>query len=97
MRAFAAFRRGDYVATIDLIVPTLPDHERMSGSRAQVDLMEATLLRAYLNAGRVAIPPIECPEGIVAGKETFACPSHRMSLSIFRKGLHRPRQTTLVG
>ena len=26
----------------------------MGGSRAQVDLVEATLLRAYLNAGRVA-------------------------------------------
>ena len=53
-RAFAAFQRGDYAATIDLIVPMLPDRERMGGSRAQVDLVEATLLRAYLNAGRVA-------------------------------------------
>jgi tetratricopeptide (TPR) repeat protein len=53
-RAFAAFQRGDYDATIDLIVPMLPDRERMGGSRAQVDLVEATLLRAYLNAGRVA-------------------------------------------
>jgi hypothetical protein len=26
----------------------------MGGSRAQVDLVEATLLRAYLNAGRAA-------------------------------------------
>jgi hypothetical protein len=32
----------------------LPDRERMGGSRAQVDLVEATLLRAYLNSGRVA-------------------------------------------
>ena len=53
-RAFAAFQRGDYTAAIDLIVPMLPDRERMGGSRAQVDLVEATLLRAYLNAGRVA-------------------------------------------
>ncbi len=53
-RAFAAFQRGDYTATIDLIVPMLPDRERMGGSRAQIDLVEATLLRAYLNAGRVA-------------------------------------------
>jgi len=26
----------------------------MGGSRAQIDLVEATLLRAYLNAGRTA-------------------------------------------
>ena len=51
-RAFAAFRHGDYDATIDLIVPMLPDRERMGGSRAQIDLVEATLMRAYLNAGR---------------------------------------------
>ncbi len=53
-RAFAAFQRGDHEATIDLIVPMLPDRERMGGSRAQIDLVEATLLRAYLNAGREA-------------------------------------------
>ena len=53
-RAFAAFQRGDYDQTIDLIVPMLPDRERMGGSRAQIDLVEATLLRAYLNAGREA-------------------------------------------
>ena len=53
-RAFAAFRRGDYDAAIDLIVPMLPERERMGGSRAQVDLVEATLMRAYLNAGRMA-------------------------------------------
>lgn len=53
-RAFAAFQRGDDAAAIELIVPMLPDRERMGGSRAQVDLVEATLLRAYLNAGRDA-------------------------------------------
>jgi len=53
-RAFAAFQRRDYAAAIDLIVPMLPERERMGGSRAQVDLVEATLLRAYLNAGREA-------------------------------------------
>ena len=53
-RAFAAFQRSDYDAAIDLIVPMLPDRERMGGSRAQIDLLEATLLRAYLNAGREA-------------------------------------------
>ena len=53
-RAFAAFQRGDYAASVDLIVPMLPERERIGGSRAQVDLVEATLLRACLNAGRVA-------------------------------------------
>jgi tetratricopeptide (TPR) repeat protein len=51
-RAFAAFQRGDYAAAIDAIVPVLPERERMGGSRAQVDLIEATLLRAYLCSGR---------------------------------------------
>ncbi len=52
-RAFAAFQRGDHGSTIDLIVPILPERERMGGSRAQVDLMEATLLRAYVCSGRL--------------------------------------------
>ncbi len=52
-RAFAAYQRGDYTTTIDLIVPILPERERMGGSRAQVDLVEATLLRAYLSSGRL--------------------------------------------
>jgi len=51
-RAFAAFQRGDHAAAIELIEPMLPERERMGGSRAQVDLVEATLLRAYLDAGR---------------------------------------------
>jgi len=53
-RAFAAFQRGDDAGAIDLIEPMLPERERMGGSRAQVDLVEATLLRAYLNCGRHA-------------------------------------------
>ena len=52
-RAFAAFQRGDHAAAIDLIVPILPERERMGGSRAQVDLVEATLLRAYLCSDRL--------------------------------------------
>lgn len=51
-RAFAAFQRGDHAAAIDLIEPMLPERERMGGSRAQVDLVEATLLQAYLKSGR---------------------------------------------
>jgi tetratricopeptide (TPR) repeat protein len=53
-RAFAAYQRGDYAAAIDLIEPMLPERERIGGSRAQGDLVEATLLRAYLATGREA-------------------------------------------
>ena len=53
-RAFAAYRRGDYAATIGLIEPMLPERERIGGSRAQGDLVEATLLQAYLASGRDA-------------------------------------------
>jgi len=52
-RAFAAFQRGDHATAIDLILSILPERERMGGSRAQVDLMEATLLRAYVSTGRM--------------------------------------------
>lgn len=51
-RAFAAYRRGDHATTIDLIEPMLPERERIGGSRAQGDLVEATLLQAYLASGR---------------------------------------------
>lgn len=53
-RAFAAYQRGDYAATIDLIEPMLPERERIGGSRAQGDLVEATLMQAYLASGRDA-------------------------------------------
>lgn len=52
-RGFAAFQSGDYSAAIDLIAPILHERERMGGSRAQVDLVEATLLAAYLRSGRL--------------------------------------------
>lgn len=52
-RAFAAFERGDDPTAIELIGAILPQRERMGGSRAQVDLVESTLLRACLRAGRV--------------------------------------------
>jgi tetratricopeptide (TPR) repeat protein len=52
-RAFAAFQRGDYATAIDTILPMLAERERVGGSRAQVDLVEFTLLRAYLCSGRL--------------------------------------------
>jgi len=52
-RAFAAFERGDHAAAIAAIGPVLPERERISGSRAQIDLVEFTLLKAYLASGRI--------------------------------------------
>jgi len=52
-RAFAAFQRQDYSAAICAIEPMLRERERICGSRAQIDLVEFTLLKAYLGAGRV--------------------------------------------
>jgi tetratricopeptide (TPR) repeat protein len=52
-RAFAAFRQQDFLMAIKEIEPVLPERARICGSRAQVDLIEATLLKAYLGAGRL--------------------------------------------
>ena len=77
-RAYGAFQRGDYATTIDLIAPMLAERERMGGSRAQVDLLEATLLRAYLASGRLEEARALCtrrrpgPAALpVAGSETL--------------------------
>lgn len=52
--AFGAFARGDHAATIACLAPLVDDHVRLGGSRAQRDLVEHTLLAAYLRAGRAA-------------------------------------------
>jgi tetratricopeptide (TPR) repeat protein len=52
-RAFAAFARQDYAATIERIEPILAERERIGGSQAQLDLLEFTLMRAYVEAGRL--------------------------------------------
>ena len=51
-RAFVAFERKDFAAAIDLLEPLLPVRGRLGGSNAQIDLMEFTLLRAYILADR---------------------------------------------
>jgi tetratricopeptide (TPR) repeat protein len=51
-RGFAAFEGGDFPATIDALEPVVDELERLGGSRAQLDLIEFTLLKAYLGAGR---------------------------------------------
>jgi len=52
-RAFAAFQRQDFATVIDAIEPMFGERERISGSRAQIDLIEFTLLKAYLATGRL--------------------------------------------
>ena len=37
---------------IDALEPIVAESERLGGSRAQLDLVEFTLLKAYLDAGR---------------------------------------------
>jgi tetratricopeptide (TPR) repeat protein len=53
-RGFAAFEHGDFSAAIEALAPLAGENERIGGSRAQHDLIEFTLLRAYLSAGRLA-------------------------------------------
>jgi hypothetical protein len=52
-RAFAAFERRDFSAAIDVLEPIAGELERIGGSRAQLDLVEFTLLKAYLDADRL--------------------------------------------
>lgn len=51
-RGFAAFERCDFSGTIDALNPMAGELERIGGSRAQLDLVEFTLLKAYVDAGR---------------------------------------------
>jgi len=52
--AFAAGVNGDWTAVVPRLAPHLDEHERIGGSRAQRDVVEYTLLRAYLETGRMA-------------------------------------------
>jgi tetratricopeptide (TPR) repeat protein len=52
-RGFAAFERGDFSAAIEALAPLAGESERIGGSRAQHDLIEFTLLKAYLEADRL--------------------------------------------
>jgi hypothetical protein len=51
---FAAFERGDFSGAIEALAPLAGQNERLGGSRAQHDLIDFTLLRAYLNANRLS-------------------------------------------
>ncbi len=49
---FAAYARGDWNGAIERFDKALPHTVRIGGSRAQRDLVEFTLMAAYLKAGR---------------------------------------------
>ena len=51
-RGFAAFESGDFSGAIEALAPLVGENERVGGSRAQHDLIEFTLLSAYLRANR---------------------------------------------
>jgi len=51
--AFAAFERRDFSTAIAALEPIAGELERLGGSRAQLDLVEFTLLQAYLSAERL--------------------------------------------
>jgi tetratricopeptide (TPR) repeat protein len=51
-RGFAAFERGDFSGAIEELAPLAGQNERIGGSRAQHDLIEFTLLKAYIEANR---------------------------------------------
>jgi tetratricopeptide (TPR) repeat protein len=52
-RGFAAFEQRDFPAAIDALEPIADELERIGGSHAQLDLVRFTLLKAYLDAGRL--------------------------------------------
>jgi hypothetical protein len=52
-RGFAAFEHGDFCEAIEALAPLAGENERIGGSRAQHDLIECTLLKAYINANQL--------------------------------------------
>ena len=52
-RGFMAFERQDFSGAIEALAPLAGQNERIGGSRAQHDLIEFTLLKAYLGANRL--------------------------------------------
>jgi tetratricopeptide (TPR) repeat protein len=51
--AVAAFEQRDYASTIDALEPIVSELERVGGSRAQLDLVEFTLVKAYVSVNRL--------------------------------------------
>jgi tetratricopeptide (TPR) repeat protein len=68
-RGFQAFERGDYGAAINVFAPLMGQNERIGGSRAQHDLIEFTLLKAYIEAGQ-----LEAAQGLLRRRRAGAAP-----------------------
>jgi len=66
-RGFVAFERGDFTAAIEALAPLAGTNERIGGSRAQHDLIEFTLLKAYLEADQ-----LEEARGLLRGRRPAA-------------------------
>lgn len=54
VEGFAAYAKRDWNRAIGILEAALPETVRIGGSRAQRDLVEHTLIAAYLKAGRAA-------------------------------------------
>ena len=54
VEGFTRYAKGDWSGAIRSLESALPETVRIGGSRAQRDLIEYTLVAAYLNAGRMA-------------------------------------------
>jgi hypothetical protein len=67
-RGFAAFEHADFAETIAVLAPLVKQNERIGGSRAQHDLIEFTLLKACLNAGR-----LEEARQVLSARRSGAC------------------------
>jgi hypothetical protein len=52
-RGFVAIERGDFSGAIEALAPLAGQNERIGGSRAQHDLIEFTLLRAFIETNRL--------------------------------------------
>jgi len=53
LNAFGAHARGDWAGVAQTLEPLMPQVVRIGGSRAQRDLVQNTLLSAYINDGRM--------------------------------------------
>ena len=51
IRAIDAFGRGDYAASVDMLLPVLPRANRFGGSHAQRDILSWTATEAAIRAG----------------------------------------------
>ena len=91
-RGFAAFERGDFSTAIDALAPLAGQNERIGGSRAQHDLIEFTLLKAYLDAGRLeeAQHLLRTRRPGASGVPVVGLPAVPLSGNVPRRQRHRP-------